>query len=232
MVKINLLTNSNTVNRNISNLKILKNELFKGSESFIYEAHFLNNNVLIKKRKPKKYRNSLLDTELRISRLKIESKIIEFSLNNNIAVPTLYGIDLNEAELIIEFLKGKSLGELLAEENLILDQSKIFDYFTKIGTMTSILHNIEIIHGDLTPFNIFLTNDEKLYLIDFGLSYFSNEVKDKAMDLFIMNSSLKIYNPTIAKQIFDSFLKGYSLANQFENIFSYFNLLENKGRYK
>ena len=51
---------------------------------------------------------------------------------------------------------------------------------------------IIIIHGDLTSSNIMinLTAEHKVYIIDFGLSSFSENIENKAVDLNVFEKSL------------------------------------------
>src|SRR4030042_1167648 len=47
-----------------------------------------------------------------------------------------------------------------------------------------------IINGDLTTSNMILNPDNKLYFIDFGLSFHSNKIEDKAVDLHLLKQAL------------------------------------------
>ena len=100
------------INVNISNLAKVSNLIIKGSESFIHSGSYLGKLVVIKERRPKRYRENQLDLELRTQRLRIESRMIKSALNNNINVPSLFSVDLLSFSMFLEHIKGNNLGVL------------------------------------------------------------------------------------------------------------------------
>lgn len=76
---------------------------------------------------------------------------------------------------------------------------------TSIGESIGAMHSIDVIHGDLTTSNMLLrrasssdTNSSSLpsiALIDFGLSYVSTLVEDKAVDLYVLERALASTHP-------------------------------------
>ena len=221
----------NYENIDIANIENKKEFFIKGSESFINEGVFIGKNILIKVRKPKKYRNFNLDYNLRLQRLRIESKMFKSALNHDIIVPGLYGVDLVSFSMLIEKIEGENLGYLMSNLSLNENQFLVLNIFTKFGEIVAKLHNIEIIHGDLTPLNILIDKENSMFIIDFGLAFYSNEIKDKAMDLFILFGALKIF-PQQTDELFSSFLQGYKLSTDYNAVIDYFNKLMKKGRYK
>ena len=218
-------------NIQISSLEHRTEFLIKGSESFIYSGSFIDNNVVIKERKSKKYRSEKLDYDLRIQRLRIEARMIKSALKSLILVPSLYNVNLSSFSLQLEKIEGQNLGFIIANSISETTESLLPKFFSDFGTIVAKLHNIEIIHGDLTPLNIIIDNDNNIYIIDFGLSYYSNEIKDKAMDLFILFGALKIY-PQQNDELFNLFLNGYKIVNEYNSIIGIFDKLTKKGRYK
>lgn len=214
----------------INSLLQKKEFYIKGSESFIYKGICFTKKVLIKERRPKIYRDKRLDNELRLQRLKIESKMIKSALNSNINVPSLISVNLNDYSLVLEEINGNNLGFLLNEPNFNSNNSSKTEILQKFGQIVAYLHNIEIIHGDLTPLNILIANENQIFIIDFGLAFYSNEVKDKSMDLFILYGALKIYSDY--ETLFQTFLQGYNAAKDFSMVLDNFNKLTQKGRYK
>ena len=221
----------NFENIDIATIEDKKDFFIKGSESFINEGEFIGKKVLIKVRKQKKYRNFNLDYNLRLQRLRIESRMFRTALDHDIIVPGLYGVDLVSFSMIIEKIDGENLGYLMSNLSLNENQFLVLNIFTKFGEIVAKLHNIEIIHGDLTPLNILIDKENSMFIIDFGLAFYSNEIKDKAMDLFILFGALKIY-PQQTDELFNSFLQGYKLSTDYDAVIDYFNKLMKKGRYK
>ncbi len=223
--------------------------LAKGAEAII---SLNNNNQVLKNRTKKSYRLKELDTKLRKSRTKSESKIIT-KLKNIIFVPKI--ISTNENQIIMQYIDGKKLSEHL--ENL--DYKKIAK---QIGETLTKLHNQNIIHGDLTTSNmIYVKNKQekfnitptknisptnkqsnnkiinnniknfKVYLIDFGLGFHSRKIEDKAVDLHLLQQALNAKHFKIAEQCFEIILKNYK-SNQYELIIPRIKIIEQRGRYK
>ena len=71
------------------------------------------------------------------------------------------------------------------------------------------LHSFGIIHGDLTTSNIFFYED-KIYLIDFGLSKFSDKIEDKATDIHLLKECLNSRHSLNYKKLWLNFIKEYN----------------------
>lgn len=190
-------------------LNLLKINKFitKGSEAFIFLGEFLGKKVIIKERRPKKYRQIDLDIKIRLERLKLESRILNTLLNSSIPAPALIGAYPEKFLLIIEYVNGGTLGQFL--ENNPMNKAKLIDdFFYQIGILAGRLHELNIIHGDLTIYNIIVDEDE-LVLIDFGLSFISDDIEAFATDIYTFESTLRAFNPKRAENWFSLFLKGY-----------------------
>ncbi len=70
---------------------------------------------------------------------------------------------------------------------------------TAIGYTLALMHDNNVIHGDLTTSNMIIRNKE-LYFIDFGLSHVCSLVEDKAVDLYVLERSIKSTHPQIASE--------------------------------
>lgn len=71
---------------------------------------------------------------------------------------------------------------------------------TSIGRAIGLMHNADVIHGDLTTSNMLLRAaspgaSPSVVLIDFGLSYVSTLVEDKAVDLYVLERALSSTHP-------------------------------------
>jgi eukaryotic-like serine/threonine-protein kinase len=78
--------------------------------------------------------------------------------------------------LVSELLEGKSLRERLQEG--ALSARKVIDYSTKIANGLAAAQEKGIVHRDLKPENVFVTNDEQVKILDFGLAKYAQDAKD------------------------------------------------------
>ncbi|MEM8777603.1 MAG: serine/threonine-protein kinase, partial [Cyanobacteria bacterium P01_G01_bin.49] len=73
----------------------------------------------------------------------------------------------NTVYRISEYLRGKTLLELL-ESNGYLPEDEVIRYIKKVGETLEILHERNLLHLDIKPENIFLTEDGQVVLTEFG----------------------------------------------------------------
>lgn len=198
---------------------MLKKILYQGAEAILT----LENNLVHKKRIKKSYRIPEIDIPLRKQRTRKEAKILD-KLKGKIPVPKL--IKLNEAnsEIILEYIKGKKLSDCLDK---LKNKNKVMH---EIAKSVSLVHNQNIIHGDLTTSNMILVKD-KVYLIDFGLSFHSSRIEDKAVDLHLLKQALEAKHYKHYRRLFSLFLKYYNPENK-ARILEQLKRVEARGRYK
>ncbi len=177
-------------------------ELAKGAEAIIYQGRFLNFKVILKKRVPKLYRLPEIDYRIRTQRLRSEAKTMVSAWQCGVRVPELLGIDLEKTTLICKFIEGDLL------YTAVRTHDSIQNIFFKVGEEIAHLHANDLIHGDLTVFNVIVTEKLIPYIIDFGLGGFSGELERKADDLLTFYSTLKAITPK-NKQLFENFKQGY-----------------------
>lgn len=67
----------------------------------------------------------------------------------------------------------------------------------KIGQFIAVMHDANIIHGDLTLSNILIRSNDVLdpVIIDFGLSEMSSLVESKAVDLHVCERAISSVHP-------------------------------------
>lgn len=124
----------------------------------------------------------------------------------------------------MEFLKGKKLRDVLDKKNCI-------KLCKELGKKIAILHKNNIIHGDLTTSNMIL--NKEIYFIDFGLSFFSDKIEDKAVDLHLLRQALESKHNEIFEDSFNAVLLGYKSPNpDYISILKRLEKVEARGRYK
>lgn len=192
-------------------------EIAKGAEAIIEKK----GNSIIKKRILKSYRLKEIDTKLRISRTKSEAKILR-KLQKIIPVPKV--IKISEFEIEMEHIEGKKLSEYL--EKLDLEEIS-----KQIGESIAKMHDLGIIHGDLTTSNMILS-EKKVFFIDFGLAFHSQRIEDKAVDLHLLKQALEAKHYRIWQEVFKKIIEGYKTSKHFQEVIKRLEIVEKRGRYK
>ncbi|MDH3353382.1 MAG: KEOPS complex kinase/ATPase Bud32 [Nanoarchaeota archaeon] len=193
---------------------------------------FLSDEIITKDRIPKSYRHPDLDKRIRTRRTKAESKILIKAFELKINVPKV--ITTEKFSLQIEFIDGDKLSETLNS----YDKKKQFQAMKKLGKQTALLHENNIIHGDLTTSNTIL-KDDKIFIIDFGLGFISTKLEDKAVDLHLIKQALEakhFRSPDHPlgqnhEDLFKNFIKGYK-NKESKKVLERLEIVERRGRYK
>jgi TP53 regulating kinase-like protein len=169
-----------------------KMQLFhQGAEATLYIADFLGFPAMWKQRVVKKYRHEELDQRIRTRRLFQEARTLLRCRKLQIRVPAIYFIDPEESILVMQYISDSIVLKNYLNQPSNRDISSIA---MRVGETIAKLHNGAIIHGDLTTSNFLVVhkdNDQTLlYLIDFGLSFYSNTEEDKAVDLYVLERAI------------------------------------------
>ncbi len=192
-------------------------KLSQGAEAIIYKK-----DNIIKDRIKKNYRIKEKDERLRTYRTRREAKILD-KLKGIIPVPKLIKVDDKKKIIEMEEIKGSKVRD-------VLEMSDYEELSKEIGEKIAIMHNNNIIHGDLTTSNMIQSNE--IYFIDFGLSFFSHKIEDKAVDLHLLKQALESKHYKIFEECFRAALEGYRKADDYEAIMKRFEQVEKRGRYK
>jgi len=202
----------------------------KGAEANLYLEEWHNRKVIMKRRLPKKYRIQELDKEIRSQRTITEPHIIHKAKEAGVPTPTIFMVDVTEANIIMEFVDGKQVKQVLndfpPEDRLRLSRH--------IGRLIGRLHKHGIIHGDLTTSNMILTPYGKVVLVDFGLSERSTELETKGVDIHLMKRAFQSTHYRHAKECFEAVMEGYvEIVGEEEakNVLEKIREIERRGRY-
>lgn len=205
----------------------LINLIKKGAEAEIWYGKWLNLEAIFKIRKRKAWRHNLIDEKVREYRTLKESKIIFECIKNGINVPFIYDVDLENYTIVLEFVKGETLKKIFEKND-----PKIFYFCEEIGKTLGKMHNLSIIHGDVTLTNIILRPNNELCFIDFGLAEFSNRIEDKGVDLHLFLRALESSFSNVAKECFESLKNGYKkFEKNSQKVFEKVVEIRKRGRY-
>ncbi len=199
-------------------------KIAQGAEAVLYK----DRGTIIKERLSKAYRLPHLDESLRKFRTRREAKILHKLEELNFPAPHLRDFSDKRMSLVMDFIPGQKLREVLAEEN---------DYpllGREIGEKVGKLHAQDIIHGDLTTSNMIQHKETgELFLIDFGLSFFSEKAEDKAVDLHLLDRALESKHYQQYPEIFAKVLEGYRESNPgAAKVLKRFEQVQKRGRNK
>jgi TP53 regulating kinase-like protein len=202
----------------------------KGAEASLYLTDWHGRKVIMKKRLPKKYRPSKLDEHIRTYRTIHEPQLIHEAKKAGVPTPTIFLVDLKNATIIMEFIAGKQVKQLLSE----VTKSERQSLCLKIGELIGRLHEYGIIHGDLTMSNMILDSEGKIFFVDFGLGEKTKELEARGIDLHLMKRALQSTHFRFTEECFDAVIKGYSKvlgAETVKNILDKIKEIERRGRY-
>ena len=193
----------------------------KGAEADIFLVEWYKDKAISKLRTSKKYRHKILDNTIRVRRTIHEANMLHAAKTAGIKTPFIYFLDPKRAEIIMEYIKGKNVKDIISKE-----------IGKEMGKYVSKLHNNNIIHGDLTTSN-FILDEYNLYVIDFGLSFYSERIEDMATDIRVIKEILSSAHIHIFEDTYHNFLDGYSQCtnHNFSQILNIVKDIERRGRY-
>ncbi len=181
--------------------------LFQGAEAKIIASTYFRIPVVKKIRMRKRYRIKEIDNRLISTRTRDEAKLMILARQQGVSVPIIFDIDLAGGVLTMQYLMGKRVKDIY--NDLSLSQRK--KICNQIGNTIAILHNNDIIHGDITTSNLMLL-DDRIYFFDFGLGEINPDIEAKGVDLHVlmeaMESTHSVYSSDFSF-VFDGYAKCY-----------------------
>ncbi|KAL9101573.1 MAG: hypothetical protein Q9163_003173 [Psora crenata] len=158
--------------------------LAQGAEALLYHTHFLTRTqpAVLKYRPPKPYRHPTLDRRLTRHRILSEARTLVKCRREGVSVPGVLALDVEGSAgqggwMMMEYIGGKTVREILqsraklrggggaAGVGIQVEQQKQKDeeeeegmtgLMGKIGRAVGRLHEIGVVHGDLTTSNMML----------------------------------------------------------------------------
>ena len=149
-------------------------ETVQGAEATV---SFENGRVL-KERNTREYRHPQLDERLRRERTRQEARLTSEARRCGVPTPLLWDIDPATTTLTLQHVGDSDLREALTAAHV----ETVAEHLARI-------HESGFVHGDPTTRNV-RVGDEGVFLIDFGLGYYTDDPEDHAMDLHVLWQSL------------------------------------------
>lgn len=202
-------------------MKLIK----KGAEANIYLALWNEKKSILKIREKKDYRNPILDKRIREQRTIRESSIMAEVKSFGVCSPLVYYVDTKMCRIYMQHMKGKLVRDL--------SNQKMIKACQEIGKIVGKLHKNGIMHGDLTTSN-FLSLNDKVFVIDFGLAQRTDKIEDHAIDLRLFKEILNSAHVKIMEKAWAEFLNAYKKvvgSSRYNRILSQVSVIESRGRY-
>lgn len=144
----------------------LEEQVEQGGMSTVYKAHdnILNRTVAVKVLKKEFYNNQDF-----LVKFNNEAKAAASLNHPNIVNVYDVGKDEDAAYIVMEYVDGINLKKLIKGKG-ILTESEAINILTQTCYALREAHNHSIIHRDVKPHNIMITNDGKVKVGDFGIA--------------------------------------------------------------
>ncbi len=138
-----------------------------GGMATVYKAkcHVLNRYVAVKI-----LRDEFTTDEEFIKRFEVEAQSAASITHPNIVSVYDVGVDGNLYYIVMELIKGKTLKEIIIEEKGPLPWKWSVNIASQIASALEIAHRNHIIHRDIKPHNIIITEDGVAKVTDFGIA--------------------------------------------------------------
>ncbi|WP_071162422.1 Stk1 family PASTA domain-containing Ser/Thr kinase, partial [[Clostridium] dakarense] len=138
-----------------------------GGMAFVYEAkdRLLNRTVAVKVLRPE-----FVDDEEFLGKFKREAEAVASLSHANIVNVYDVGEDGKVHYIVMEFIDGQNLKEIIKNEGT-LDEYTALDITKQIAMALSAAHKKGIIHRDIKPHNILISNEGRIVKVaDFGIA--------------------------------------------------------------
>lgn len=186
--------------------------LAQGAEALVYRTHFLqpSNPSALKYRPSKPYRHPILDARLTRHRILSEARALVRCRREGVSVPAVLALDWEAGWMLMEWVEGQTVREVL-ERRKGSKGEEAGSLMGKIGQAIGRMHEVGVVHGDLTTSNLMVRERTKknsaeergngkqdvgeIVLIDFGLAGQSSQEEDKAVDLYVLERAFGSTHP-------------------------------------
>ncbi|KAL2913673.1 serine/threonine-protein kinase bud32 [Polyrhizophydium stewartii] len=169
----------------------------QGAEARLLDIDFGGRPAFAKQRFKKAYRHPVLDERLTARRVTQEARTMLRLRRAGIDAPALFLLDTANSIIYVERIEGDTVRDVLRGG---VDDAQFEAIARAIGADLAKIHDMDLIHGDLTTSNMMLRHGtRKLVWIDFGLSYTSTLAEDKGVDLYVLERAIQSTHPNQAK---------------------------------
>ena len=112
-------------------------------------------------------------------------KLIQFREYDGIVKVNTLFYENGTAYMVMEYICGKSLKQYLQEKNTPLSEAETLEIMTPVLQILGKVHETGVIHRDISPDNIMLGDNGKVYLIDFGAARMVTGAETKSLEVML-----------------------------------------------
>lgn len=202
----------------------------RGAEAIVTPVKIANWVLVAKQRVSKTYREEVFNRVFISQRTRIEAKVLSDLVSRDLNVPAPVLIDDHNGLLVMEYVSGVKLSHIING----LDTLTLKKVAERLGCQVARIHSAGIYHGDLTLANIIYSpTTSDITLIDFGLSGYSTEEEEYAIDIHLLDKSLRALAPQLAEEFFTTFLESYKACykGNVEEVLRKLKEIRLRGRY-
>ncbi len=164
------------INQTISHFKIIK----KLGEGGMGELYLAEDNELHRTTAIKFLSSQFMSDPESKSRFKREARAAAALKHPNIITIYEMGDYEDRFYIAMEYVDGRSLNELIKQEDLSIDA--VFDIAIQICEGLSKAHNTGIVHRDIKPANIMIDKDGLVKILDFGIAKIKDASQSTSAD--------------------------------------------------
>jgi predicted Ser/Thr protein kinase len=127
----------------------------------------------------------------RVARFEQEAKVAGALNHPNILA--IYDVDTQDNILYVvsELLEGQELRDRLEQSPLSV--RKAIEYAQQIVSGLSAAHEKGIVHRDLKPENLFITKDERVKILDFGIAKLTTSPQSTNIDIVLLTAGVALW---------------------------------------
>ena len=154
------------IGRHLAGTYEVLEEIGRGAMGVVYRARHLH---LSHEAAVKVLRRELVDDPEALARFRREAQVLMGITHENVVPIRLYGVDEGRPFLVMDLCEGATLGELLLSQAR-LEEERAVAITRQILAALGAAHAAGVVHRDLKPANVMIEADDRVRVLDFGLS--------------------------------------------------------------